>query len=154
MRLLPEKLWPAGFIRKKLKFMLTARQRFTNISRLVFYSPHFLTMKPYRFCCLFLAFFFLNGFVAFAQVPAWQWATGLNASNSNIKIASDPAQNTYVSTFHNMLSGGLNGSKITKYDAGGNLLWTKDFPETSIRHLATDPAGNVYLTGSGFFTLF
>jgi len=33
MRLLPEKLCPAGFIRKKLKFMLTARQRFTNISR-------------------------------------------------------------------------------------------------------------------------
>lgn len=41
---------------------------------------------------------------------------------------------------------------ITKYDANGNLIWTRQIGSpngnmTVARHMTVDPAGNVYVTG-------
>ena len=98
----------------------------------------------------------------FAQTPNWAWAenaTGYLSEGGN-SVATDSAGNIYVvgdfsgtliigsSTFN---GGTVGDFYIAKYNAIGTILWAERFGGSEgeiARSVATDEAGNVYVTGS------
>jgi hypothetical protein len=102
-----------------------------------------------------------------AQAPSWAWAKGAGGAFS-YGIATDTLDNVYVTgnydkdsiTFGNFTlinagdSGAVSSNRldffIVKYDASGNVLWAKSAGGTgddSGQSIATDAAGNIYVTG-------
>src|SRR5262245_16912892 len=99
-----------------------------------------------------------------AQSPTWLWAkTASGASSENsYAVASDSGGNViiagkfYVTTFSigsytlTNANGGTADFFVAKYDAAGNVIWASSGGGTDyddITDIATDVAGNVFVTG-------
>lgn len=99
-----------------------------------------------------------------AQLPNWKWArTALgNEYDQASTVATDANGNVYVSGYYTsdsiiigtvtLPNAGLsfNDMFLAKYDSSGNFLWAQRAGSTMSDRgvsLATDGAGNVYLTG-------
>jgi hypothetical protein len=113
-----------------------------------------------------LLYFFLQliAFSSQASGPGWQWAhqaSGDNFDRSNA-ITTDGSGNVYVTGQFNGIQvtfgtitltnnfPGDNDVFIVKYDSTGNVLWANSFGGNNDdrgKAVATDAAGNVYLTG-------
>lgn len=100
--------------------------------------------------------------IAIASSPDWVWAKGVGGkANEEAKdLCTDAAGNIYVTGFFNspsitfgsdsLKSAGSGDIFIVKYDPSGNLLWAKRAGGESSdmgNSIATDAAGNVYVTG-------
>ena len=122
-------------------------------------------MKYQKFLLIFgLALTFFCIVPTYAQVSSWNWArsgTG-NGSVEGSTVTSDPFGNIYVSGYYssdNMTIGSVtlqnlglsfNDGFLAKYDPSGNFLWAERFGGSGNDRgtsIATDKAGNVYLTG-------
>ncbi len=105
-----------------------------------------------------------------AQVPTWQWAEQAFGSGSNqiiqegMSIALDGSNNIYVAgVFSDTAQFGTTSlvchdtfnhlnNYLAKYNQAGALLWAKGF-SGYYPYIATDQAGNIYVTGRfGFAT--
>ncbi len=102
--------------------------------------------------------------ISFGQIPTWNWAqsgTG-NGSVEGSTVTTDSYGNIYVSGYYSSddmtigsvtlqnLGLSFNDGYLAKYDPLGNLLWAQRFGGSSNDRgtsIATDNAGNVYLTG-------
>jgi hypothetical protein len=92
--------------------------------------------------CLFTALGFNQ---AYAQATAnWQWAV-TTAQNNNTCIETDVAGNVYSA-----------GIALTKYSPSGALIWNMPLANQSqyifVQDMASDAAGNLYLTGYFYYT--
>ncbi len=110
---------------------------------------------------IILAIFFLACQNLFAQSPSWSWAKrGGDANNEGSQsVTTDAFNNVYVTGYFSntitfgaftLTSAGLSDIFIVKYDPLGNVIWAKR--EGSIGYdygfnIATDAAGDVYITG-------
>ncbi len=108
---------------------------------------------------------FINSFSSiFAQVPDWIWARsgGGSANEAAYSVTTDILGNVYIAgTFSsNTIAFGSFTLSTTfslkpalffvKYDSNGNVIWAKTAVgrvSTYGMGLATDPAGNIYVTG-------
>ena len=108
------------------------------------------------------AFIALNNLVA-AQSPNWAWALSFGSTNGDGGncVATDLSGNVIMTgsygntiTFGNTTltnANGINNIFIVKFDATGNVLWTKSAGGIGFEYssgLTTDANGNVYITGS------
>jgi hypothetical protein len=105
--------------------------------------------------------FLLFSVMAAAQVPQWQWAlrAGGVSWDSGLATAVDTQGNIYVGgNFQGtavygsttLTSSGGNDIFVAKLDANGNWLWVRKAggPSSDVLYgMATDTAGNVYVTG-------
>lgn len=93
---------------------------------------------------------------AFAQseVKVWSKRVGANSYDFGYAVATDPAGNVVVAGATQSSLGGQNAGRydlfVSKYDSSGNKLWLtqrgtgeREFAEG----VATDAAGNIYVTG-------
>src|SRR4051812_25886428 len=119
----------------------------------------------------FLLFLFFTCCSANLFAQTWQWAksatsTGIGASGEAYGVAADAAGNTYVTggfepgslTFGAYTLTQLAGSIgydffLAKYDASGTVQWLRGAPgkgdeNSNSGDVATDAAGNIYVTGS------
>ncbi len=98
------------------------------------------------------------------------WATyyGGLSDEEVTSVATDPAGNVYLAGstvssngiasggFEDTLSSGTVGAFLVKFNTNGNRLWATYYAGTSQEYgygIATDTAGNVYLTGAAFDTI-
>ncbi len=112
------------------------------------------------------AFVFIIGFVQnmMAQTPSWEWArSGAgNEYDEASTVAADVSGGVVVAGYFasdditfgtvNLINNtiGFDDMYIAKYDEGGNLLWAKragGSDDDKATDVATDAAGNIYLTG-------
>ncbi|MDO7874144.1 SBBP repeat-containing protein [Hymenobacter sp. ASUV-10] len=117
-------------------------------------------------CCFFLIVGLLPTARAQAPTPAWQWAVrgaspGAPAAQSQAnRLCVDAAGNTYVlGHFTTTLALGAftlaspttMGGYLAKYTPAGSVAWVRQLGSPSgglyMYRVATDGAGNVYLTG-------
>jgi hypothetical protein len=131
-----------------------------------------------KYCLLFFIFF--NSFISFGQAPEWVWAKGVGEAgypDNGDGISTDRYGNIYVtgsftgtgicfgldSIFNSFC--GYYEIFLVKYDATGNVVWTKSEGGTQDDYavgVATDKSGNIYMTGTfrstfiniGSFTLY
>jgi hypothetical protein len=97
-----------------------------------------------------------------AQTVTWQWAknAGLAGSEGVNGSALDASGNLYVTGWFTspnitfgavtLTNGGFADIFITKYDAAGNTLWSKNYGGSGGdigNAVAVDASGNVYVTG-------
>lgn len=80
----------------------------------------------------------------------WQRRLALSGSNLYSRgMATDAAGNIYVSAYN--ASTDTDGSKIIKLNSAGSLQWQRKLYDaalgTSVRAIAVDPAGSVYVAG-------
>jgi hypothetical protein len=82
-----------------------------------------------------------------------EWAKQLGSPALDIVdgLAADGLGNVYISRSGLKQGPGVGeyGSFLGKYDAAGNLQWSKQFSEDSIGALSADSLGNVYSLGNG-----
>lgn len=123
--------------------------------------PAFAFYRPTRLL-LFLGLLSLLLPRAWAQAPAWQWATSLRpgTSGGGTATAVDGAGNVYVtgwfadSAFFGSIGLRSAGSRdvfVAKFSSGGTCLWAvraggADYYEYG-QSVTLDPSGNVYVTG-------
>jgi hypothetical protein len=91
----------------------------------------------------------------------WARQFGTSANDHILSVAADSSGNAYVG---GLTDGGLFASNagwadnfLAKYDSSGNRLWSRQFGTPSndrIESMATDTAGNVYVSGSTGGNLF
>ena len=94
---------------------------------------------------------------AWAEDPyeiAWMRQLGTSGYDSSWSVAVDASGNAYISgSTHGSLGGpnaGGNDAFLSKYDAAGNLLWTRQFGTSNTdisRSVVVDTAGNAYISG-------
>ena len=91
---------------------------------------------------------------------AWKRQPGTANGDYATGVATDAAGNVYLTgTTGGWLGGANKGSSdafVAKYAADGHLLWKRQLGSVSseyVRGVATDAAGNVYLTGSTYGSL-
>lgn len=101
-----------------------------------------------------------------AQTPAWNWAKSAIGYEEASSIATGPSGSSYVAgkytltsvTFgsYTLTNQDVTGSKsdlfLVKYDADGNVIWAKGaWTDMTMvdgaNSVATDDAGNIYMTG-------
>ena len=101
-----------------------------------------------------------------AQEVVFDWAkqNGGTGYNTGYAITNDASGNIYTTGYfsgiadfdpgpstHNLTSFGSGDIFVSKNDASGNLIWTKQLGGSDFEyglHLVLDNSGNVYLTGS------
>jgi hypothetical protein len=95
----------------------------------------------------------------------WSKAFGNTSSDYGYSIAVDGNGNVYISGYFyssvnfggtTLTSKGSGDIFLASFDASGKHRWSKSFGSTSSDYgygVATDPAGNVYLTGSFYYTV-
>jgi hypothetical protein len=93
--------------------------------------------------------------------PGFLWARSAGGISNEVALAlaADPAGNVLVAGYFNgsltigasnLVSSGLEDIFLAKYDPAGNPLWVRKaggIGYDEARGIATDPAGNIYLTG-------
>lgn len=121
-------------------------------------------MKKILFGNTFLLLFLATSVFFSAQTPAWKWAvTTADQANDFAKdVATDAAGNVYLTGMFASPTINFNGITLTKnqgatfdiyvakYNANGAVLWAKNFSAAGREEswgIATDPSGNVYITG-------
>ena len=84
----------------------------------------------------------------------WVRQLGTETSDHAYGVATDAAGNIYVTGFTDGSLGGANSGYddawVAKYDAAGHVLWKRQLGTADYDYaddVATDTAGNVYLTG-------
>src|ERR1043165_3455021 len=109
-----------------------------------------------------------SSLVAWAQAPSFAWAkqlynTGINNTSTAYCVATDGSGNVYTagkfagsvdfdpgSGTEMLTAAGFNDFFVSKLDANGNFLWARAIGSGSTDEaygIATDPSGNVYVTG-------
>lgn len=113
--------------------------------------------------------FFLLGMTLQAQDYSWRWtrsATGANAENGNC-VATDRDGNVFVAGYfysplltigtHTLSNSGNYDVFIAKYDSAGTVQWVRkaggSYDDVALG-LATNDAGDVYVTGYFYSPLF
>ncbi len=89
---------------------------------------------------------------------AWTKQFGTSTLDEGVGVAADASGNVYVTGYTNGdLDGNTNqGSAdifLTKYDTAGTRIWTKQLGTSGSDQgwgVATDPSGNIYVTGCTF----
>ena len=84
----------------------------------------------------------------------WKRQLGSDTSDNASGVATDAAGNVYLAGSTNGSLGGANSGRddawVAKYDGAGHVLWKRQLGTETSDHaygVATDAAGNVYLTG-------
>ena len=122
---------------------------------------------------LILATIALIGFnnISTAQSPNWAWAksVGNTSSDQGRSVATDASGNIFMTGYFagstitfgttTLTSAGSGDVFIVKYDANGNVLWSKSvgsISDDSGYSVATDTSGNVFISGyfKGFSITF
>ncbi|MFA5782356.1 MAG: SBBP repeat-containing protein, partial [Bacteroidales bacterium] len=104
--------------------------------------------------------------ISYAQTPDWLWAKSAEGMGSDYaySIAVDASGNTYVAGYFNSPTLSFGSDTLTntstggsgydvflaKYDANGNVLWTKSASGTIDDYaysVAVDDSGNIYVAG-------
>ena len=112
-----------------------------------------------------LADFFIVKYDASGNV-VWAKSAGSSANDAGNSIAVDGSGNSYVTGYFGssitfgattLINAGGNDVFLVKYDAGGNVVWTKSAGGSSSERgqgIALDAGGNIYITGysSGYIT--
>ena len=95
----------------------------------------------------------------------WSKNFGSTSSDYGYGLATDTSGNVYVSGYHystinfggsNLTSKGSYDAFLAAFDSSGNHRWSKSFGNTSADYgydVATDTAGNVYLTGYFYYSV-
>ena len=88
----------------------------------------------------------------FAQAPNWVWAKSAGGASAEYGqgTAADAVGNIYLVGTNTLTNNGDFDVFITKYDAAGNVLWAHSAGGSAMDYgygIATDHAGNVYITG-------
>ncbi len=98
----------------------------------------------------------------FAQGPEWVWAQSAGGTDDDYgsNVSTDAGGNVYITGFFYsdsitfgstiLTNKGHHDIYLTKYDSNGTVLWAKSAGGTDPDYaysVATDAAGNVYLTG-------
>jgi hypothetical protein len=85
---------------------------------------------------------------------AWSRQIGTSGGDTSRSVAVDAWGNAYISGYTNGSLGGTNeglfDAFLTKYDASGNLLWSRQMGTTTYDRsysVAVDASGNAYMTG-------
>jgi hypothetical protein len=85
----------------------------------------------------------------------WTKQLGTSSSDSNTGVSADGLGNVYISGFTGGSLGGTNAGGydafVSKYDASGTLVWTKQLGTASddfSTGVSADGLGNVYISGS------
>ncbi|MCE3228655.1 MAG: hypothetical protein K0S32_3206 [Bacteroidetes bacterium] len=114
-------------------------------------------------CCWIIAFF--NCTLLVAQTPNWLWVKDATSGNNEIAWDVSCDMNTGDVYIGGSFEGGLSsvfgssflnvfGQKdgyLTKYSPTGTIIWANKIGgsnEDEIKGVATDPSGNVYVTGT------
>src|SRR5688572_15084011 len=99
----------------------------------------------------------------FAQAPAWLWAKRTGGTNIDYTndVAADGFGNCFITGQYysapiifgtdTLLNSGLTDVFLVKYNAAGNVVWTRKIGNTGSefgQSVATDAAGNVYVAGA------
>jgi hypothetical protein len=112
-----------------------------------------------------LSFLLFTNLEIFAQGPAWQWAkSGFgNQNDQSAAVTTDASGNIYVTGFfasdsiifgtYTLYNNGVGAQDmfLVKYDISGNVLWARSIGGSADEKsyaVATDAAGNVYVSGS------
>ncbi|MCC6682499.1 MAG: SBBP repeat-containing protein [Phycisphaeraceae bacterium] len=90
-----------------------------------------------------------------AGTLAWTRQIGTSNYDNSIGVSTDTAGNVFITgTTHGSLDGsnaGRSDAYLSKYDTLGNLAWIRQLGTSNYDHsygIATDAAGNVFITGS------
>ncbi|MCW3105228.1 MAG: hypothetical protein JWO09_3668 [Bacteroidetes bacterium] len=110
----------------------------------------------------FILLFCTITIIANAQIPNWQWAESAGGTTSDLAsaLSTDASGNVYVTGWFDspiltfgattVNNAGYSDIFLTKYDAHGNVLWSKSAGGTQIDMVfgvSTDTFGNIYITG-------
>jgi hypothetical protein len=100
----------------------------------------------------------VDAFVSkYDEAGNYQWTRQLGTSNSDYGegVSADGLGNVYIAGYTNGILGGatagLTDAFVTKYDAAGNLQWTRQVGTVSYDYaqgVSADGLGNVYISGS------
>jgi hypothetical protein len=92
--------------------------------------------------------------------PEWVRQIGTNRYDYSEAVSADPFGNVYISGY---TEGNLSGTNagaydafLSKYDGGGNLLWTSQLGTSLNEHcygVSADASGNVYISGRTYGSL-
>lgn len=100
-----------------------------------------------------------------AQSPTWAWAKSIHSSNNETATCATPdyfgniftggyftgSTLTVGSNTHTNVVSGKDDIHLSKYDANGNVRWTKSFGSSDhdgLYDIATDSAGNCIIIGA------
>ncbi len=107
-------------------------------------------------CLIFSVSLCLNSFSLFAQTyinTEWETNYGLPDSIDWTASTLDNESNLYI-VGNTVVSGQGPNILTSKYDSGGDLLWSKEYNYDNDRDygaaIAVDGNGNVYVTGASF----
>jgi hypothetical protein len=76
----------------------------------------------------------------------WTRQLGTSLSEESTGVSADGLGNVYISGYIHGLAGPIDAF-VTKYDAAGNLQWTRQLGSHVSHGVSADGRGNVYITG-------
>jgi hypothetical protein len=84
-----------------------------------------------------------------------QWTRQLGTSQIDDAngVSADAVGNVYISGFWGAEGFLGEAANVAKYDAAGNLQWTKQLPQAHSNGVSADGVGNVYISGDTFGSL-